>query len=326
MKRVFDSVTVGVLMALALIQSCTSEPPLAPPPAAAPATPKVNEPEPPAYPPPPPLAADASGCVVRRFQEGKVAWDVDIYEYDAAQRTIGRRMHFDSEGRITRWDMSDTFRTYTYDSHGNLSEEANWKHDKVSHGQRWDNHYEGDPPRIVAIDVSDFRKPGQRRRPSMRYRYEYDAEGLIDVVTREWSGTERHLYTWQDDRIIAVYSSLGPRHPRDRVPYLESNTYEYDERGRLKLFTVDGMLPHGEGATADGKPDHVSTFSYDASGRLERMESDGWGGDVAPEAPDGKPDQITLFTPPCDPLVKLAPRLFGFPELHLPRSIAPPLR
>jgi len=110
------------------------------------------------------------------------------------------------------------------------------------------------------------------------------------------------------------------------MPFDEATTYEYDHHGRLKRLTIDGELPLGEGGTADGALDHISTFYYDAAGRLERMEGDGRGGDVAPEAPDGKPDEITLFTPPCDPIVKLAPRLLGFPEFYLPNSIEPPLR
>lgn len=281
----------------------------------------------PEYPEPPPLTGDASRCVTRRFQRGSSAWDVDTYEYDAAQRILGRSLHFDTEGRLTRWDMSETFRTHAYDAQGNLSEVATWKNDKLVEGTRWSNRYEGDPLRIAATDLSDFREAKQRNRPSMRIRYTYDSDGLVDTVTREWQrGTEVHDYTWQGDRIVTVRSSLGSRHPSSTVPYHESRAYAYDQRGRLKVFTVDGELPLGEGATADGKPDHIRTFSYDASGRLERMESDGRGGDVAPEAPDGKPDEIMLFSPPCDPIVKLAPQLFRFPELHLPRSIEPPLR
>jgi len=273
------------------------------------------------------LTGDSSQCVVRRFQKGKSAWDAEVYEYDAQRRVLSGAMHFDAEGRMTRWDMSDTFRTHTYDAHGNLYEEANWRRDKLVDGTRWNNRYEGEPLRIAATDVSDFRKPKQRNKPHTLTRYTYDASGRIESVAKERGRiTELVLYTWDGDRIVAVQGSLGSLHSSSNVPYHVRRTYEYDERGRLKVFTVDGMLPHREGATADGKPDHVATLVYDAAGRLERMEGDGWGGDVAPEDPDGKPDQITLLSPPCDPLVKLAPQLFRFPELHLPRSIAPPLR
>lgn len=286
------------------------------------------QPAAPEYPEPPPLTGDPSECVLRRYASHRNAWEVEKYRYDPEQRTLqGDWMYFDAQGRMAKRVDSDTARIHTYDARGNLQEEASWADDKLVEGTRWDNRYEGKPPRLVATDISDFRKPKQRNQPRIRVSYAYDAAGRIESTTKKRGRiSELHLFTWNGERIASVEGTLGAVHSSSKVPYHVRRTYEYDAQGRITRFTVDGMLPVGEGATADGQPDHVSTFSYDASGRLERMESDGWGGDVAPEDPDGKPDQITLLTPPCDPLVKLAPSLFGFPELHLPYSIAPPLR
>lgn len=281
----------------------------------------------PEYPEPPPLTGDPSHCVMRSYIRGEKAWDVKAWVYDPDLRTLqGDWMHFDAQGRMTkRADSSDTL-IHTYDSHGNLAEEAHWANEKLVEGTRWQNRYAGSPARIVAIDLSDFRKPKERKQPRTRMRFAYDASGRVASMTRTWRGTEQHVYTWQGDRIVAIHGSLAPRHPSNTMPYDTAKTFEYDAQGRIKKLTLDGELPHGEGATADGTVDRVRTFYYDAAGRLERMEADGRGGDVAPENPDGKPDQVMLFSPPCDPIVKLAPQLFQFPELGLPNSIEPPLR
>jgi YD repeat-containing protein len=322
MKDPRTDVVIGFLVACTLFLSCKPQPPMP----ASPAEPERPT-EPLSFPTPPPLTADASQCVTRRFDQDRNSWAVHGYEYDAVQHTVGGVMQFDGEGSIVRWDMSDTFRTYTYDAQGNLHEEANWKHDQLVAGTRWSSRYEGDPPRLAAVELSDFRKPKERNQPHTRMRFEYDPSGRVKAVEKQWArGAEHHAYEWKGDRIVAVRRSLGPRLPGSAMPYDEGVTYEYDAQGRVRRLTVDGELPLGEGATADGKPDHVLTFSYDAEGRLERMEGDGRGGDIGPEAPDGKPDEVTLLSPPCDPIVKLAPQLFGFPELPLPNSIAPAFR
>jgi hypothetical protein len=249
------------------------------------------------------------------------------YTYDAIARVVLGKIHFDAKGRMTKRVSSETFETHTYDSHGNLSEWARWKDEVLIEGTRWDNRYEGDPPRLVAQEISDFRKPKERNAPHTRLRFEYDATGRVNLEEKDGPrGMALRSFEWRGDRIVTIQGSLGPRYPTDEMPYDEGLKYEYDAQGRLSTFVVDGEMPYGEGATADGKTDHRATFHYDAAGRLERIERDGWGGDVAPEVPDGKLDEVVLLTPPCDPIVKLAPWLFYLPDLSLPHSIEPRLQ
>lgn len=304
-------------VACMLSQSCKSD---VPPAAATP-------PEPPLFPAPPALPAGSSRCVVRHIVREDKAWQVETYAYDAATRVLSGWMHFDAEGRVTKREGSHSDETLTYDAHGNLQESRRWDDKELVDGVYWDNRYEGNPPRLVARHGSEIRKPNERRPPHIHTSYFYNAAGnVIEDQEDGPRGLFIRQFTWRAGRVVEVRGALGPPQPGDTIGYGEGETFDYDAQGRLTAYVRDGDSPFGEGAFADGKPDQRETFYYDAAGRLERIERDGQVGDVAPETADGKPDEITLLSPPCDPLVKLAPWLFNFPQLYLPNSIAPRLR
>lgn len=89
-------------------------------------------------------------------------------------------MQFDAEGRLTKSEASGSREAQTYDARGNLTEWTRYEGEELREGTRWDNRYEGDPPRLTEQDISRFRKPDERNTPHARVRYRYDAEGRVE--------------------------------------------------------------------------------------------------------------------------------------------------
>jgi YD repeat-containing protein len=221
---------------------------------------------------------------------------------------------------------SDELVTLTYDEHGNLRERAATPRGVVRDGTRWENTYEGNPPRLMAQAKGTFTKPSGPTDVSSRTRFRYDEAGhVIEEQNDLPRGPWIRRFTWKGERIVEVQWVVEPRHTKATLPFDGRETFEYDAQGRLVAHVIDGD-PRGEGDLADGKPDQRETFHYDAQGLLARIERDGQVGDVAPEAPDETIDAITLLSPRCDAPSRLAPGRFGVPDLSLPASITPRLR